>query len=384
MYVVTSDGGSCVTDAVQQSRHILRAAAAFRGEQFHLSNKRYSFQFSGSTQGFVPCPYADEPQSGMTLSNLNESSEESGLVIAYEALAAGTSACVSTPVFLDFSVLADNFATIASPTLYSSQTIVARIKAFDKDNPALRFYILYYGLDNSVKKMTGDVFQISDEISELRWKVPDTGGMPIFRVGIELLSGKRLDGRIAVLDMDWLGAPEQYAQSGMLMESIWNLNPYWLQAWVSSAKQFAPDFEYTYCISHTDHEGVVTIGTQDWANYSVTSKIAFSIHQAGGLVLRGHGHRQYYAAILSGGDTASIFIRRNDIVEQLASTEFHYEMDRQYEMSFEAIDNEFSLSIDGARILKTKDPKRTYVNGGAGFLVDSGTMLADGFAVARL
>ena len=381
MLVVTADGGSCLSDAVQQSRTILQAAAAFKDEPIELNAKRYDFEFNGSTQGFTPCPYADTQYRVVSVSNLNQTAAEKGLVIDYRGLAQGISGCVSTPVFLDFSVLAKNFSTLASPTLYSSQTAVAHVKAFADDNPGLRFYILYYDADNQVKRKNGEVVRLEPGLNELSWPVPDTQGMPIFRLGLELVSQKRLDGRIAMLDMNWPGAPKAFAQKGMLMTSIWDLNPFWLQAWVSSAKQFAPDFKYTYCISHPDDEGVVTMGTQDWADYGLTSGLSFNLHKSGGLVARSKGHRRYYAALLSGGNTASIIMRKNSEVKCLAATDFAYQEDRLYQLEFEVKGNELTLSIDGACILKTTDPDQTYVYGGAGFLVEQGTMLADGFVV---
>jgi ADP-ribosylglycohydrolase len=381
MYVVTSDGGSCVTDAVQQTRNILQAAAAFRNESIPPMGNRYSFAFKGSTQGFVPCPYENRPYGVVALSNLNESSGENGLAIDYKALAPGIRCSVSTPVFLDFSVLANNFSTIASPTLYSSQTVVAHIKAFAEDNPGLKFFILHYDQDNEVNRIEGEVFALHAGMNELRWEVPDTNGMPIFRLGFTLLAEEKREGRIALLDMGWAGAPASFKQQGMLMTSIWNLNPYWMQAWVSSARQFAPDFKYTYCISHPADEGVVTIGTQDWHDYAVASRILFSLHRVGGLVLRSKGHRRYYAAVLSSGNSVSIIMRKNDSVRLLASAEFHYEMDRPYAMRFEAKGNELAVFIDEVCVLGAEDPESNYACGGAGFLVEQGTILANGFLV---
>ena len=109
----------------------------------------------------------------------------------------------------------------------------------------------------------------------MRWTLPPLDGMPIFRFGIEFFAPNRqagrYEGRIALLDLDRTGAPQAFVQTGMLMTSIWNLSPRWLQAWVSSARHFAPDFKYTYCISHPEEGGVVTIGTRDWCNYAVRS-----------------------------------------------------------------------------------------------------------------
>jgi ADP-ribosylglycohydrolase len=384
MYVVTSDGGSCVTDAVQQTRKIMQAAAAFKGEEIEINDKRYGFEFKGATQGFAPCPYAEAHYPAIALSNLNETSNENGLSLDCTALAQGITASVSTPVFIDFSLVQKNFSTISSPTLYSSQTVVTNIKAYESENPELTLYALYYDAENQVKKIVSAIHQLNKGVNELSWKIPDTQGMPIFRLGIDLSSRKKFDGRIAILDMDWKGAPEEFAQRGMLMTSIWSLSPYWLHSWVSSAKYFAPDFKYTFCISHPDDNGVVTIGSQEWTDYALTSNLSFSLHKSGGLVARSKGHRRYYAAILEGGTTASIIMRKNEEIIVLGSVPFPYIEDRLYQMKLEITGNQFTLHIDDAAVLKAIDPKNTYDRGSAGFLVEEGTILAENFIVNKL
>ena len=55
--------------------------------------------------------------------------------------------------------------------------------------------------------------------------------------------------------VNWDGAPSEFAQRGMLMNSIWNTNPLWLAGFASSAAQFAADFNQTYCVSHQEEAG---------------------------------------------------------------------------------------------------------------------------------
>lgn len=384
MYVVTADGGSCVTDAVQETRKIIRAAAAFRDEALPGDQPRYGFDFQGSVQGFALCPYARRQYPAAVLGNLNETGPRNGLLIDCRALAPGNDCCLSTPVFLDFAAVAQNFSTIASPTLYASQTVTAHLEAAAEDNPTVAFYILYYDADNEVRRLTGAPQPLAKGLNELRWQVPDTQGMPIFRLGIALSAARRFDGKIALLDLDWRGAPREFAQRGMLMTSIWNLKPFWLQTWASSAEHFAPDFKYTYCISHPGRNGVATLGTQDWEDYAVTTALSFNLHHSGGVVLRSKGHRRYYAALLSNGDTAAIIMRRNGEIKVLSSVPFRYEEDRLYQLRFLAKGNELTLMIDGACVLKTADLERNYCRGAAGFIVEQGTVLAKDFIVNQI
>ncbi|MCB0047742.1 MAG: ADP-ribosylglycohydrolase family protein [Caldilineaceae bacterium] len=389
MYVVTSDGGSCVTDAVLQTRRILRAAARYRGESVPPAAPRFGFEFRGSRQGFVYCPFVKQPHPALTLSNLNEISDENGLLLTYQNLTPNAPAAISTPVFLDFTELARNFSTIGSPTLYPTQSVEVGLRTFAAQNPRLRLYLLYYNQDDDLIRWNGDAYPLAEGDNLLRWNLPGLDGMPILRLGLELLPAQPQQaevsaGRLAVTSLDWSGAPENFVQQGMLMRSIWNVTPHWLQAWVSSAENFAPDFKYTYCISHPTENGVVTLGTTDWRDYAVTSTLSFSLHQAGGLVIRTQGHRRYYAALFSGGNTLSLVRRINDDMHIIAQTPFEYEEERQYQVTLQAQGNALQVSIDGLTLLQTTDESRALPCGGAGFVIESGTMLADGFAVRRL
>ena len=183
------------------------------------------------------------------------------------------------------------------------------------------------------------------------------------------------------MSVDWDGAPRDFRQRGMLMSSIWNLRPHWLRAWVSAAREFAPDFELTYCISHSADNGLVTLGTRDWRDYAVETRLRFSLHRRGGLVLRARGLRRYYAAVFSGGDRVAIVARHHDAVHTLADATFPYAMERRYALYFAAAGNRLSLAVDGIPLLETRDDR--YPSGGAGFVIDEGTMLADGFRVRR-
>ena len=47
--------------------------------------------------------------------------------------------------------------------------------------------------------------------------------------------------------------------------------------------------------------GVATIGSRDWLDYSVTSTLTLAQQECAGLVARSRGHRRYYAAVLRDG-----------------------------------------------------------------------------------
>lgn len=163
------------------------------------------------------------------------------------------------------------------------------------------------------------------------------------------------------------------------MTSIWNLQPCWLRAWVSAAREFAPDFADTYCVSHREEDGLVTLGARDWRDYSVETRLRFSLHEAGGLALRSRGLRRHYAALFQGGERLAILARQDDRTHTLAETSFPYETERHYAVRFAAVGERLTLSVAGQTLLEAEDSR--YDSGGAGFLIERGTMLADGFRV---
>ena len=177
----------------------------------------------------------------------------------------------------------------------------------------------------------------------------------------------------------WDGAPSEFAQRGMLMNSIWNTNPLWLAGFASSAAQFAADFNQTYCVSHQEDDGLVTIGSREWKNYKVESTVYFNLHKSGGLVVRSAGHKRYYGAVFTNYNTAQIFVQKDKNRKILAETEFTYVEDKPYKLQFAAHGNQLSFWINEEKILCASDD--TYTCGGAGFTISKGTMTCDSFIV---
>ena len=381
MYVVTSDGGSVVTDAVIESRRILKTAAKLAGEEVRISDKRYTFEFPGSLQGFQPCDYGMDQNAVGSLGNLNNRGKTNGLVIGCNALADGVTARIATQTFIDFSKLARNFSTIASPTLYSSQVVKTMAWVIDEGEVWMRPYILYYDINDEVQIIHGEYEKLTRYDKTYEWEVPDTQGMSIFKLGYEFKSEKRFNGRIAIKEIDWKGAPKYFAQKGMLMTSIWNTNPLWLAGFSASAAQFAADFKHTYCISHVEENGLVTIGSVDWDNYSVSSTAFYSLHQNGGLVIRSVGHKRYYGAVLENYKDAVLYVQRDGIRTELGRVAFIYEENLPYKLKLTAIGSKLIFEVNGSVVLEAED--ETYSSGGTGFVISKGTMTCDSLIVER-
>lgn len=383
MLVVTADGGSCVTDAVRETERIARAAAVHRGERTVPPGPRFNFALRGSVQGFTACPYLQAPYPSVSITNSNTRRKRSALVMQCHGVGPGVPAAVSTPVFPDPADQAANFSTIASPALYPGQLIraTAHAEVTAGGVPELRMYVLQRGGDGSIVRTTSDPFPLQPEETQITWRVPDRGTAPFMRFGLLVESGRRFDGEVHVRAIDWHGAPDRFAVGGVLLSSIWDTHPAALGAWVSSAANFEADFDRTFSVSHPRGTGLATIGTTDWDDYHVTSTLWLSLHHRAGLVARSVGHRRYYAAVFENNDTVRLVRQRDAECRVLAEVKISYSQDTPHACQLQCAGSTLSLSINGRPVLQARDDDQPYQSGAAGFLVDTGTVLADGFLV---
>jgi len=389
LYVVGSDGGECLSDAVIETRRVLRATAALNGRRYEQPKARFAFEFPGSVQSFELDPLHRGAQGIIAIGNLNETGERNGLVLSYGALAPGVTGTVSVPTFIDPKPRGVDgtsyFEVIASPSLYGTQTVKATLRAFADENPSARFFVHYFDESDQLKRVDGEAVAIVKGDNALSWQVPDLGGHPIHRLGIELSARRRLSGRVALIDLDWTGAPENlhFGTSRELTPKLtpWDISTFWTKSFVSSAKHYATDIYNTFTLSHPGKEGIITTGTRDWVDYAVRSELVLELHEVVGLAARARGHRRYYAGVVEGGQ-AKIIKRRDGELTTLASVPFVFAPNDRKTFEVTVKGNTVAFSIDGKLLAEATDDE--YVSGGAGFLIEGGTVPALGFSVRRI
>ncbi len=389
MYICTADGGSCITDAVIETRKALYAASKLANTDVTIPTERFAFEYRGSTQGFLPYENCVVEQVVEKVENAFETENETGLLVSYKHLARGTQATISVDTFVDMKPKGVDgtsyFEVITSPSLYETQVITAQVKCKDSSNPNFTFFIDCYDGEDSIKTILGEPIALKPGNNTIVWEVPKTGGHAIYRLGVKLTSETRLDGSIIIKSIDWSDAPENFyiGHSMVMMPSLtpWTTQTTWLKSFVSSAENFYPDYTTTFSVSHSRENGVVTTGTTDWKDYSVASQITFSQQKCAGLVLRSKGHKRYYCAVLRDGK-AVIEMRKDENTHVVCECEYDYSIDNTYDLLFSAKGNTLILAIDGKVVVSGNDDN--YSRGGAGYLVEEGAMLAYGFTVKKL
>ena len=264
MYVITSDGGSAVTDAVAQANHIFHAACKLNHWPHQEQEaSRFSFPYQGSLQGFTKCPDVKAPS--WVCEVVPTTANQTGIEIRCCGLGQGLLAAASTPTFIETDDHQSNYLSTASPALYETQTIRAKLYTDHalKHKTAVQLYIVFDGLDGRQLLFSPKTALAGGE-EWIMWNIRKLGGRAILRVGIAVSSEQRFDGSVRLIEMDLAGAPAEFIQNGIFMSDIWDTNPKQLQMWTSSAKQFAADSTHMLCVSHPEWNGLATIGTLDW------------------------------------------------------------------------------------------------------------------------
>lgn len=376
LLVITSDGGEAVSDATREAEKIVEAACSLNDIPYTFPENRFNFSYPGALQGFSVCPEVASP--GLSM-RIGPAVPGNGIGLYCIGLGRGLTAAVSTPTFVEFAPNETNYLSTASPTLYETQTITCTVKIVDPGDVYGQLYIVYDDIGGH-KTMRSDPVLLNQPEHTLSWMIPALGGKAILRAGLALSSPTNYSGKIRLLNMDWTNTPKYFFQTGTLMNDIWDLHPKQLQMWTSSALNFAPDMQHTYCVSHPTENGLATIGTNDWTNYTVSAILHVGLCKNAGLVLNCKGHRQYYAATFS-TDEVRIIVMSQGHRTILARQKFLFKQNIPYHMSFSYHNGKLQLIIDGEKMVEAYDTQ--YTHGGCGFMIDCGTMLADSFRISE-
>ena len=329
-------------------------------------------------------------QAAVRVYNALETGGKPGLAIDYKGVSGSVTASVSVQTYVDPSPKAapdtSYFEVYASPALYSSQTVTARIECPGDENPDARFFIDYYDANDEVAVMREPArHRLVKGENTISWKIPDTHGRAVYRLGVELVSDSRRDGTVILRSVDWRGAPERF-HMGLANDLTPGISPFvtrtkWMMAFMNSTKHTGPDFLATFAISHPERNGVMTIGANDWEDYAVESTVQFVHAEYAGLVARAKGHRNYYAGVFGGGQI-KIIKRQGPDVTVLAVSDKTYREGDWHDLRLEVKGDRLTFLVDGEEAVVAQD--NTFASGSTGYVVDEGAIVAKYFTVSAI
>jgi len=378
LYLPTASGGRAISDAVIETYRIVNAGRALAGAAplAPKNGARFHFELPSAVQGFQA-----EPKSSAKIANAAGFSAAGERSLSIEVGRAGGSetALVWTPTFIPPEAQAmPGYEFIASPALFSGQTVRARVSA-DAANSApisLSLVARYYGGDDRERRLTREPMAIAPgTASEIEWVVPSTGGSPIFGIGFAVGAGEY--GLLYVDYLTWDGAPD------VTLARPEGGGELWRAAWVNGVDQFEGRWPEPYRIVKNEGTGLISQGGDDWTDYSVEAPVTIRLAKSGGLAARVGGMRRYYALLLLESGTAQLVRVRDATTVYLAEMPFTVERDRAYALRLTVVGPHIQGFIDGSPVLEATDSgEQALRSGGVGLVVSDGCLSCDWVRVA--
>ena len=396
LFLPTADGGRVITDAVTETYHLvnmgralgdLEPAAPKEGARFH-------FELPGSVQGFIS-EDSTAARGVVRIENVTGFSKSGSrsLAIHYQGLAPGRVGRVETATFIPSQEVARYFdrrgyRLLASPTVYSGQTLRARISASEKNASPIHvnLFLKHYDAKDELSMIEGEsVWLAAGEETVITWRVPDTSGYPITFVGLQIHGTGGQQGTIYLDYLTWDGAPEvtlnRPAEREINRQTRLKGAIMWKKAWVDGfdGSERLTGLDYwpePYRLVQNNGRGLLMQGTRDWQDYQVTARMTPHMCQAGGVAVRVQGMQRYYALLLD-REKAKIIRAFEGTDTVLAEIDSGWEFGLPYTLNLQVEGNRLVASINGKIVLETEDPENMFTGGGIGLISEVGRIGCD-------
>ena len=403
MYCPTANGGQTMTDALTESYKIINIARGMHNEDAILPKKgaRFHFEMPGSVQGWkVDYKNNLNPLTSVVNRKGNSSMGLRSLEIKYDNVSSGVNSIVYVDTFFPEEIknlkgyakkVFFHYNFIACPMIYSGQTIKSTIKADVQNNKPIycSLFIRIYGKGDQLATITSEKQLIKpNSINVYDWKIDIEKGNPIAQIGVKIESDETASGKIYLDYVSIEGEPNTSFIRPAHVELLERGIPLkekpaemWRNNWVKAVDQWEPMWKEAFRISNNNGRGMIITGTPDWKNYSVSSKVIFELVKSGGLAARVQGLERYYALELT-QDNKCRLIKMLDGISILKEIDCKIEFQKEYHLSLKVNGNSLYGYLDGKLVLEYIDTNNTLINGGIGFVVESGTQSAQEILVS--
>ena len=374
LYLSTADGGRAISDALRETYHILEIAHALRDEKWipPKEGARFHFSLRGSVQGF-------QSQGHLKIENTTHPIQPDHRVLSAKYyLQSNKEVSLFTPSFIPPEAIEmPGYSLLASPTLYSGQTVRAVLFADEKNSGSVEVAIQLqrYGQEDELVSVGGPRQNLSPgETVHLEWQVPLMDNAPIAQVGISISSHETAEGIIYLDWLSWDGSPNvtfrQPVPAGMM----------WKRQWVNAADVFETHTDELFRVIQNRGRGLVITGTREWVNYRVQATVTPHLAKAFGIAARVQGLERYYALLLSNQNTIKL-VKRLDGETILAEQALDWEFGQPYQLQITVNENQILAFVDGSLLFNMEDLDRPLSGGGIALVCEEGRIGVDEVSV---
>lgn len=374
LYLPSADGGGVITDALREAYRVANSGLRLAGQPALApkAGARFHFEAPGAVQGFE----VDRPHGGgaWAVQNVRGHSQagERSLALQFRALGAGEVRRATTPTFLpaaDWPPPNAYLDLVASPTVNAGQLVRARLSADAANAGAVvtRVCLQVYGSDDQLVWIEGpDVGLTPGAEAVVAWRVPDTGGAPIARIGAALqgVAGGATAGAVYLDYLTWDGPPQV----------VWTrpagAGQAWRRAWVAAVSAFGSEPEPLRLVQN-EGTGLLIQGTREWDDYTVTADVTPHLAAAVGLAARVQGLRRYYALVLVHGGRLQL-VKALDGDQVLAESAYPWEFGATYTLGLTVRGNHLTASVNGQEVCALTDAERPLLTGAVALVITEG------------
>ena len=191
---------------------------------------------------------------------------------------------------------------------------------------------------------------------ELTWQIDELQSRPIAFVGVQLSSNQRADGTVYLDYLRWDGEPNVVFTRPPDNGEMWHM------AWVNGVDQCERWWPESFRLAQNEGRGLLIQGGREWRNYTVSGAINLHLARAAGIAARVQGLRRYYALLLT-SDSEAQLVRVCDGETVLARAAFLWQHGSTHD---------FTLRVEGARLLASIDGQQLFDVEDAGSPLDGG------------
>ena len=362
MFLPTADGGRCITNAASEAMRIVQAGHAMDplSPPFKKPKRRFKFPFPRAVQGFR----ADNSPECRDVAQVNG---VEGLLVTYKQLANGRRARVMTPTFAsneDFQM--GGYGLIGCPTLYPGQKVTAKVKLqpFLIEEIHMRIVAKRHAPNGAVELLNGPLKLVRrGEPAELSFKVPQSGGYPVFEVGLEAMSDLAATGSFIVKWLDWTGLPTGSAIPASDSTAA-------QRSWVNAASILEAGNDRIFVVSN-EGLGLAIHGCREWRGVGIEAEVQSGLARQAGVAINVQGTRRFVALTI-GTDGVRLFQNGQDDVAHYANERL--ESNRRYRLRLWQSGDRIFGSVDDHITLELSE--FNYVEGAIGLVVEDGAMTA--------
>jgi len=379
LYLPTADGGRCVSDAVIETYKLVNIQRKINGLQplRPKNGARFHFELPGSLQGF-----RSEAGSDVLLNNVKGHSLEGerSLEIKFRHFDPVIGARILTNTYVpQEDMQMGGYGVLASPTLYTGQTIQARVTADEQITAAVtcRLSLSVYGVNDNIEKYHGpDVLLKPGESTLLEWSLVylfHLTGKPIVDVGIEIISQETVEGSLYLDFLTWEGTPN------VVFKRPGHPGTAWKKSWINGVDHFESGQE-AFRLIQDEGRGLIIQGCREWNDYQVSADVTPHMVKAAGIAGRVQGMRRYYAFLLCGDGTARL-IKMDDREKVLAERNTGWRIGEGANLSLKMKGNHLTAYWDGFVVFDLDDTDSPISEGAIALVIEEGRTATEGVSI---